>query len=214
MFAYGEPEVLADDSILLNGTSQGWWVSAVFKFKEDGALDTSFGNNGIAEIVFEANGGKHSNDLILQSDGKIVAVGDACVDRAGEDVTWHGALPDRATIAGFNPNGTIDTDFAIAGGQQFNWTSLITFTDIKELSDGRLVVGATGNDGLDFHAYMARFNANGSLDTTFDANGWAEMDVFPNSVFKGFEVIDDNHYFMLGNTVEPATPFMASVWQP
>ena len=78
---------------------------------------TSFGNGGIAEIDFEANGGEHFNDLIVQSDGKIVAVGGVCIDRLGSRVTTHGELPERATTARFNADGTIDTAFAIAGGQ-------------------------------------------------------------------------------------------------
>jgi uncharacterized delta-60 repeat protein len=46
------------------------------RFQTNGAIDTSFGNNGVARNSF-TNAGSYFNDVILQPDGKIVAVGTA-----------------------------------------------------------------------------------------------------------------------------------------
>jgi uncharacterized delta-60 repeat protein len=44
------------------------------RFQTNGAIDTSFANNGVARNPF-TNGGSYFNDMTLQPDGKIVAVG-------------------------------------------------------------------------------------------------------------------------------------------
>jgi uncharacterized delta-60 repeat protein len=50
--------------------------SILARFQTNGAIDTSFANNGVARNYF-TNAGGYFNDVTLQPDGKIVAVGTA-----------------------------------------------------------------------------------------------------------------------------------------
>jgi uncharacterized delta-60 repeat protein len=67
-----------DGKILLAGyaSTSSSMSSIVARFQANGAIDTSFGNNGVASNAF-TNGGSYFAGVTLQSDGKIVAVGGA-----------------------------------------------------------------------------------------------------------------------------------------
>ena len=66
-----------DGKIVVAGYSEGATTSEDFvvaRYKPDGALDTSFGSGGYVVTVFNADY-DDAYDLLLQPDGKIVAVG-------------------------------------------------------------------------------------------------------------------------------------------
>jgi uncharacterized delta-60 repeat protein len=127
---------------------------AVFRLMPNGALDTSFGANGVTTIDEGHGGGEIATCITIQSDSKIVvgiAFGQA--DDAPE-----------LAVARFNANGTIDTTFGNAGTVQvFRGGPDTSF--LLQQPDGKLLVGG----GL----LMARLNANASLDTTFGEQGIA-----------------------------------------
>lgn len=116
-----------------------------------GDLDITFGTNGMVNTNIGAS--SEATSMVIQSDGKIVVAGLSVSDFA---------------IARYNTNGSLDTSFDSDG---------IVTTDfnggddkgsaIALQSDGKIVV-AGDNDG-DFA--IARYNANGSLDTSFDSDG-------------------------------------------
>ena len=123
-----------------------------------GGLDQSFSGDGM-QITDFAGSGDGASDVAIQADGKIVVVG-------GSDARAGGA-PDfalvRYTVGGsldqtFSGDGTQLTDFG--GGSD-------AAADVAVQPDGRIVVvgSAGGNFGL------ARYNTEGSLDTSFDGDG-------------------------------------------
>jgi uncharacterized delta-60 repeat protein len=151
------------------------------RFNNDGSLDTSFGGDGTVTTNFGSHPWGNSNDeiraLLQQPDGKLVAVGST---DAGDDI----GLPHLA-LARYNSNGSLDTTFG-SGGKVIVNTGTMWGQDysVIQQADGKLVVGSTlrvgGDFGQDSFA-LARFNTDGSLDTTFDngdgilttTEGWA-----------------------------------------
>src|SRR5262249_27806631 len=86
-------------------------------------------------------------------------------------------------VARFNVDGTPDTSFGTNGQVINNFLPGLTdgaFAVVVQ-SDGKIVAGGTtGGDGGpgDFdHVALARYNSNGSLDTTFGSNGFVGNDL-------------------------------------
>jgi uncharacterized delta-60 repeat protein len=127
----------------------------IARFNTDGTLDTTFNApNGF--INTEGNTNSHFyNSVALQADGKIVAVGRTDQNNGNND----------GLIARFNPNGELDQTFNNGAG--FINADLPTNSDsyysVAIQTDGKIVaVGQTDSD----HGLIARFNTDGSLDTT------------------------------------------------
>jgi uncharacterized delta-60 repeat protein len=135
---------------------------ALARYNPDGSLDPSFAGDGTIETGF---GGEPSaaNAVAIQPDGKIVA--------AGETDFGDG----RFALARYNPDGSPDTDFAgdgrvltdIGGGDD-GANAVAIQPDGKIVAAGNTAFGG-GNFGL------ARYNPDGSLDTTFAGNGKLEV---------------------------------------
>jgi len=126
---------------------------ALARYNPDGSLDTSFSGNGKQQTGFGAS--DRTNAVALQGDGKIVAAGR----------TKGGGAAEFA-LARYNPNGSLDASFSGDGKQ----TTLV-FGDaargVALQADGKIV--AVGGGGADFA--LARYNPNGSLDTSFSGDG-------------------------------------------
>ena len=132
-----------------------------------GALDPSFGVRGtVTTGLVGPEGVSPANALLLQPDGKIVAVGDS--EPSPEDVpdtTPSIALvrydPDGSQDASFGSDGVVTT--TISGGALANAAVL--------QPDGKIVVaGYTWPEGPNVFA-LVRYNPDGSLDSTFGSGG-------------------------------------------
>lgn len=127
-----------------------------------GSLDQSFGSQG--RVTAGLIGGAEA--IALQSDGKIVALGDM-------------------RLARYNVDGTLDTTFGTAGEVTISLTGGLndSTTDVAVQQDGKIVVvGAARPGGVnarnDFA--IARFDVDGRLDATFGTAGKAYVDFFGN----------------------------------
>ncbi len=141
---------------------------AVARFNTDGSLDTSFNSAGAqpgtAVVPIINNSNNICSSVAIQSDGKIVLGGYASDGDAN-----------AFTVARFNSDGSLDTTFNSAGTEsgvpgaamQGIGVSNVTGYSIAIQSDGKIViVGYTNNIMA-----AARFNADGTPDTTFNAAG-------------------------------------------
>jgi uncharacterized delta-60 repeat protein len=127
------------------------------RYNSDGTLDQTYGNGGYAN-----NGSGHAEWLMLQPDGRAVAVGFLPIFRNGSDYL----------LARFNQDGSIDQAFGISGRVQTSFTSGRNSGDNALAgalqSDGKIVL--TGFAG-GFSPVLIRFNANGSIDSSFGSGG-------------------------------------------
>jgi uncharacterized delta-60 repeat protein len=121
----------------------------------DGSLDTSFNNSGDlpGTVTFSAGESSIARAIAIQpSDGKIVL----------------GGLADgHFALARFNTDGTIDSDFGDGGAVNTILGSSSQIRGIAIQSDNKIV--AAGLSTTSFA--LARYNTDGSLDTTFNSAG-------------------------------------------
>jgi uncharacterized delta-60 repeat protein len=128
-----------------------------------GGLDPSFGG-GDGKITRDISArGDFAAAVAVQTDGKIVVAGSALYDTT--DPKW--------ALARFNGNGTIDKSF---GGDGKVFTNFTGGEDavygLAIQPDGKIV--AAGDAGLrtgNSKFAVARYNDNGTLDTSFDVDG-------------------------------------------
>jgi uncharacterized delta-60 repeat protein len=125
----------------------------VARFNPDGTLDTAFGSGGTVATSFPAaSKTERATAVAIQVDGRIVV--------AGVDTNLE--------LARYNLDGTLDASFAGSGMV----TTLLAGTPrgIAIQPDQKIVVVATtGSFGGSFS--LTRFNADGSLDSTFGTAG-------------------------------------------
>jgi uncharacterized delta-60 repeat protein len=149
-----------DGKIVVGGISGGF---AIVRFNANGTLDTKFGTNGIATAPFAATSSYDAFFEVIQPDGKIVALGQTADNTQGE-------------LARFNPDGSLDTTFGQGGmvaGPVPNPYSLLLQADGKLVmlgtNSGDTGGGGAGTAGAEME--MARYNADGTLDTSFGSSG-------------------------------------------
>jgi uncharacterized delta-60 repeat protein len=153
-----------DGKVVIAGTSGG--AFALVRYNADGSLDTTFG--GKSQGVVLTSIGKFSNDNVfslgLQPDGKIVVAG-----------TTNSNTGRKLALLRYTSTGALDTSFGTGGivttqlASSINDNNPIDLAlDVSALDPnaGKIVVVARlltqGNPDV-----VVRYNADGSLDTSF-----------------------------------------------
>jgi uncharacterized delta-60 repeat protein len=153
----GSLTIQADSKIVAAGSSIVTGVGILGRYNSDGTPDASFGSSG---IVYSSGSGSTSiSKAILQSDGKIVAVGSynssigvfRYTTNGMPDVTFGGSNGEVSTFVGF----AVARSVAIQPGNN------------TILNPDKIV--AAGDNGAFY--FLARYNLDGSLDTSFGAGG-------------------------------------------
>ena len=139
-----------DGKIVAVGSTFG--SIALARYNPNGSLDTSFSGDG--RQITDFGGFVAGRGVALQDDGKIVVVG-----RAGDDFA----------LARYNPNGSLDTSFSGDGKQTTDFGGFDQANGIALQADGKTV--AVGGNGANSDFALARYNSNGTLDTTLSGDG-------------------------------------------
>jgi uncharacterized delta-60 repeat protein len=145
---------------------------AVARLNDNGTVDTTFGSRGKSVIDF-AGKNDLGIDVAVDSTGKLVVCGEAEI--AVAQVSGYDAALLRLTA-----NGQLDTTFGTAGkttldlgGHQDEYAS------IAIQANGKILVTGEGRlPGNNADILTARYNSNGTLDTSFNSVGWAVKDFF------------------------------------
>jgi uncharacterized delta-60 repeat protein len=139
------------------------------RYNSDGSPDTTFGNGGQVTTDFDG-----FNDdvfsVLIQPDGKIVAVGSA-----KNPANFY----DFAAVR-YLANGTIDTTFGSAGKVRTDFGDH-NFDQARSAvlqPDGKIVAAgfAISQNGFTQNFAVARYGSNGVLDTTFSSDGITQID--------------------------------------
>jgi len=121
------------------------WDFAVVRYNRDGSLDNSFGDNGIA-LTDIGGGDDRANSVALQSDGKIVVVGEANGDSA---IARYQVNPNENPSIAITNNTLNYTENAL---QIIDAEATVTDIDSPNFNNGTLTVrftsGSTKNDRL------------------------------------------------------------------
>jgi uncharacterized delta-60 repeat protein len=135
----------------------------IARYNPNGTLDTTFSGDGKQRTDF-GSGADEATGVAVQGDGKIVVVGGGGVDGEG--------FLDFA-VARYNPNGSLDTSFSGDGKQRTDLGGDDEASGVALQPNGKIVAVGTGGGGPENPPAfaLARYNPNGSLDTTFSGDG-------------------------------------------
>src|SRR5262250_1448506 len=160
---------------LFNGLEQPCFDFALARYNSNGTLDASFGTGGRVTTDF-AVPNDQAESVAVQPDGRIVVAGAA------------GRFTNRGfdfALARYNSNGTLDTSFGTSGKVTTDFagaddvpsepSAVALQGDGKIVVVGRSRVGQTP-DGDVYDFALARFNSNGTLDTSFGTSGKVTTD--------------------------------------
>lgn len=160
--------IQADGKIVVAGYSyfNDRDVFALLRYNLNGSLDDSFDDDGVVTTPI-GDSGNRAHALAMQSDGKIVVAG----------YYWNGSNNDFA-VARYNADGSLDNSFDTDG---IATTSFEEFSNDRAFAvaiqaDEKIVVGGyyTNPEGpVNREFAVVRYNANGSIDNTFDGDGKA-----------------------------------------
>jgi uncharacterized delta-60 repeat protein len=172
---------------------------ALARYNPDGSLDTSFGRQGLVSINFGTSSNP-GNAILVQPDGKILVAGKTGYDSAKD-----------FAIARFNTDGNLDPSFSGDGWVSTDLGS--TYDEINALTlqpDGRILVA--GLRGEDFA--VARYLSDGSLDPSFDSDGWLTTDFGASEVGNAIALLPDGRFVVAGLTHIETTLFALARYYP
>ena len=152
-----------------NATNRDFGIA---RLTTSGSLDTAFSSDGKAIVAFDRGGGDEDilQDLAIQSNGRIVAVG----------YTHRGNTGDYDfAVARLTTTGGLDTTFSSDGKAMvgFDYGPSGSRIDqafcVKIQSDGKILLAGKvqRSSSGDYDFGVARLTASGSLDTTFSSDG-------------------------------------------
>ncbi|WP_328874619.1 calcium-binding protein [Streptomyces sp. NBC_00287] len=176
----------SDGKIVVAGRSElpgeGWHFT-VARYAADGSLDTGFGDGGRLRTEFGSASEAHA--VAVQSDGRIVAAGEA-----GGRFALVRYLADGTPDPAFGDAGRVTTPFEAGGAYGY---------DLALQSDGRVVVaGSAGSGGADFA--LARYNTDGSLDGGFGNGGRVTTAFAGEDLARGVQVQPDGRIVAAGRS--------------
>ena len=171
----GESESLAkvfehDGKILSVGTSDqsGSFEHAILEYELSGNLNTSFGNGGV-EYNQPLGNSSTLSDAMIDADDNLIATG-------GSSVSGVGVL-----LSKYGQNGTPITSFGVSGSVSHDLGLIESTSELEIQDDGKIVLaGYQAASGNPEDVLICRLNADGSLDGSFNSNGWVNLALSPN----------------------------------
>lgn len=173
-FSTGKARAVAlqpDGKIVVAGTlyvgeEPGAQDIGVLRYNADGSLDTSFSGDGALSFSFNSgNDWDYATDIAVK-DGNIIVV--------GSSTATGNALEDEFAVARLDSHGTFDTSFG--GGDGKVTTAFVEGVEAKAysvalLDNGKIAVAGDAHTGAEANVAsnfaVARYNADGTLDTSF-----------------------------------------------
>ena len=168
IYEYDDGKILVSGCFnRFNGNTVG---DSLIRLNSDGSLDTSF--SGITSgFTRTASNVAQVNAINLQSDGKIIAIGNF--------TKYNGTTLGGTGIARLNSDGSLDSSSEFVTGNTFN-INTIAFTlgnKILVLNDDSLILNQGASpfsnptySGITLQNQIIKLSSSGYLDTTFNTN--------------------------------------------
>jgi uncharacterized delta-60 repeat protein len=142
------------------------------RYTVDGLPDPTFGSGGSVTVAAIDS----AKDVLIQPDGKIVAIGTARVGGGHSDFA----------VARFDPDGIPDPSFSGDGIETTAFDVASAAESAALQGDGKIVVAGLTTDTFDSRIALARYNVDGSPDPTFSGDG---KKVTPFNGFSGASAV-------------------------
>ncbi len=170
----GSMAVQADGRILYATSIRPYAAGSTFslgvaRLLPTGALDTTFGNQGWAQVPFAGFADAFATGLVLEADGGMVVAGSLSVDGLFAD-----PLKRRAGLARFTSTGAPDGGFGSNGAVVMAWGGTNGNTEGIRVIGGATYVMGYGDptvQGASYFGHIGRLTANGALDASFGTGG-------------------------------------------
>lgn len=173
-------QVISNGQIVAAGETWGGsrdWNFSVARFSSNASLDTAFGTGGRTSVDFAGKldivGG-----MTIDSLGRILVCGEATYAITNPYPKGFDAVMIR-----LKSNGKLDTSFGSGGKTApLNLGNLQDyFASVSVQTNGKIIL--TGESRLagnnaNSDILVARFNPDGTLDTSFHSNGWVTTDIY------------------------------------
>lgn len=135
---------------------------AMFRFLTSGSRDNSYDADGSLTTPIGVNS-DIAWDLVEQTDGKVVVVGQTLDDVSGN--------LDLAAVR-YNSNGSLDTSFDLDGKTTLDINNGDDVPSKMALqADGKILITGTTQVGGAMDVFVVRYNTDGTLDTSFGNGG-------------------------------------------
>ena len=200
---FAEKALFLDDAFIAAKTEDAF--IKLRRYTNDGQLDTSFGNSGEISIDIEQN--TILGDLVMDDQNNMYLTGYWSNDEDSIDYT-------QSWLLKLNSNGIVDNTFGTNGIQLL---SVINFSDSRSefprsllLSDGLLYVGGYYNitfSTTSFKGYVACFDLNGTLNSSFGTDGVVSLGNTLNKV-KKLKIDNDGKLLIAGDDTSGDDDFM------
>lgn len=167
-----------------NGGDMGYAVS---RFTADGALDPTFGGGDGRVVTLLGQGPEEESvagDVLVQPDARILVAGS----------TWGNGDYRAFSMVRYLSDGTIDASFGDGDGRVvYTWPYHAGIVAVARQPDGKIVAaGWTDHYGTHDTFALARYTADGALDSAFSGDGLMSLSFpkHPNSAAFAVDVAD------------------------
>jgi len=172
--------VAPDGKILVAGSVQPGAFSsaadfALVRYNADGSLDTTFGTGGIVTTKLGDFDAGANTVLIVPDANTSTNPADYKIMAAGHTSTSGGNF--NFALVRYNADGTLDTTFHTTGVVTTNFGQLDDIHDAVLQADGKIVAVGSTFIGGKAELALARYNNDGSLDTSFGTAGQVTTDL-------------------------------------
>ena len=163
------PKVLvqSDDKIIVGGKYASYYVSGDFmvvRYNTDGTFDSGFGSSGQVSVDFGNEDWCY--DMVLQSDGKILAVGSSD----------NGDNEDFSIIR-LNTDGSLDNTFSSDGKIMLDFHSDDYGRSVAITDDDKIFVLGYTKLLNDNNFLLAKYLSNGTPDNNFSDDAFVSTDI-------------------------------------
>lgn len=146
---------LQDDEkiVLAGGCFSSFSEFCVARYNTDGSLDSTFDGDGLVVTGFDSSAGASADDVVVQTDGKILAAGSSFGEGSA------------GVLARYNPDGSLDLTFDGDGKVK---TATFNIHALALQADGRIIaVGQLLDTFSLLRLTVTRYTSTGVIDNTF-----------------------------------------------
>jgi uncharacterized delta-60 repeat protein len=170
--------VQTDGKILIAGDSavNGYLFVCLARYLPNGALDSTFGNGGVAESPYSQMQPRVAG-MVLQGDGKIL------VPTYSYEISGSGVMR-------FNADGSVDTSFGNQGAAMAG-SFYPARSGLLLQADGSMVLVGSNYQYGATSIIAARLHADGSFDSSFGSGGLAAIPNVGNAAAAALDAAGD-----------------------
>lgn len=188
-YAY-DVELLPNGKILLAGASSvpgfTYKRAVVMRMLPDGTLDTTFGTGGYTTLQLGGNTEDSFKCMSVLASGKIIASGYSYINNN-----------ENVLMAGFNPDGTLNTGFATNG--IYSGTNMSLAFDMAVDGNAVYLAGRISSTS-GFDMVLSCFDTTGTVNTGFGSGGTVLANYNPIDVALGITIQPDGKIVCVGTS--------------